>query len=78
MVKNIAKNFPALTAREVSIVTCIAAGLSNGATAARLSITERTVKNVIGPIALKMGAGSGGSVRVRIALLAHGLPVELD
>ena len=72
--KNIARAFPALTARETAVVACIAHGMTNAEAAAELGITERTVKNVACALPLKMGLRGGGSARVRVALAAHGLP----
>jgi len=50
--------------------------MSNADIGASLSITEKTVKNVLLPVALKMGLGQddrGGSLRVRLTLTAHGI-----
>jgi len=67
--------FPALTEREAQMLALVAQGASNAHVAATLGVTERTVKNTLPGVYLKVGAGNGGSARVRAALLAHGLPV---
>jgi DNA-binding NarL/FixJ family response regulator len=68
--------FPALTAREADVLARIAQGWSNATIAASLAMTEKTVKNVALPLALKVGMDNddrGGSLRVRLALIAHGI-----
>ena len=69
--RNISRRFPRLTEREISVALAISDGLSNTAIAARLGITEKTVKNVSGSVSLKMDIETGGSVRVRVALCVH-------
>lgn len=70
--KSIVARFPRLTEREASIVAQLAHfGGSNADIAAELGITERTVKNVLTVVPLKMGIPGGGSSRVRIVLAAH-------
>jgi DNA-binding NarL/FixJ family response regulator len=73
--RDIQSRFPSLTAREADIVAAIAAGMANETIATTLGITERTVKNTLVSVPFKVGLGDdrGGSVRVRIALRAHGL-----
>ena len=72
--KDIQKRFPNLTGRDASIVAILAhTGGSNHEIAGALGITERTVKNCLTTIPLKMGVPAGGSSRVRIALAAHGV-----
>jgi DNA-binding NarL/FixJ family response regulator len=68
--------FPGLTAREADVLARIAQGWSNATIAASLAMTEKTVKNVCLPLALKVGMDNddrGGSLRVRLALTAHGI-----
>jgi DNA-binding CsgD family transcriptional regulator len=67
--------FPALTQREAEILALLAQGASNAHVAGALGVTERTVKNTLPGVYRKVGAGNGGSARVRAALLTHGLPV---
>lgn len=64
-----------LTEREADVVAQIARGVTNGEAAAALGITEKTVKNVLTIAPLKMGVERGGSLRVRLALKAHGIDV---
>ena len=71
--KNLLRRFSHMTEREASIVALVAEGLCNGDIGARLGITERTVKNTLTSVPLKMGVEAGGSARVRIALAAHGV-----
>ena len=47
---------PALTPREVEVLTALAAGLGNKATARRLGISPHTVKFHIGSLFRKLGA----------------------
>lgn len=67
--------FASLTAREADVVARVAFGLSNADIAADLCVTEKTVKNVLLPVAFKVGLTDdrGGSLRVRLALVAHGI-----
>jgi len=68
--------FPALTARECDILTRVAHGLSNADVASSLGISEKTVKNGLGPIPFKVGIANddrGGSLRVRLTLTARGI-----
>ena len=67
---------PALTDREADIVARVAQGWSNAAIAFDLSVTERTVKNTLTAVPHKVGIPTGGSVRVRLALWAHGVTVD--
>lgn len=74
--RTLSTQFPALTVREADVLARIAQGWSNADIAASLSMTEKTVKNVCLPLAFKVGMDNedrGGSVRVRLALLAHGV-----
>jgi DNA-binding CsgD family transcriptional regulator len=54
---------PRLTAREREIAELVAAGLSNAAIAARMTLSERTVENHVSHILRKLG----GSSRVSVA-----------
>lgn len=47
-----------LSSREAQIMALIAEGLTNGQIAARLVVTEKTVKNHVNRIYGKIGAGS--------------------
>ena len=78
LARSLSSRFPSLTARECDILAGIGAGLSNADVGASLGITERTVKNVALPLAFKVGLSDdrGGSLRVRLALVAHGITVE--
>lgn len=69
--RNLARRFPRLTDRELSVAMLISEGLSNTDIGARLNIAEKTVKNVLGPVSLKMDIPPGGSSRVRVALAVH-------
>jgi DNA-binding NarL/FixJ family response regulator len=74
--RSLLARFPSLTAREADVVSRLAHGMSNADIAASLSITEKTVKNVLLPVSLKMGLPAedrGGSLRVRLTLTAHGI-----
>lgn len=72
--------FPEVTAREADILARVARGLSNASIASNLGLTERTVKNTLTTIPFKVGLGQdrGGSLRVRLALVVHNLPVAKD
>jgi DNA-binding NarL/FixJ family response regulator len=48
----------ALSSREAEIMTLIAAGHTNGQIAARLVLTEKTVKNHVNRLYAKLGAAS--------------------
>lgn len=74
--RSLSSRFPSLTARECDTVARVAFGMSNADIASDLGVTEKTVKNVLLPVAFKMGLGEdrSGSLRVRLTLLAHGLP----
>jgi len=74
--RGLSTSFPSLTARECDVVARLAHGMSNADIGASLSVTEKTVKNVLLPVALKMGLPNddrGGSLRVRLTLTAHGI-----
>ena len=74
--RSLSTRFPALTARECDVLARIGQGWSNATIAASLSMTEKTVKNVSLPLALKVGMDNddrGGSLRVRLALIVHGI-----
>lgn len=73
--KNLTDRFPHLTEREASVIALIAEGKGNADIASALGITEKTVKNVLTVVPGKIGLADdrGGSLRVRIALVAHSL-----
>jgi DNA-binding NarL/FixJ family response regulator len=75
--KNLAQRFN-LTEREADILSRVAFGMGNAEIASDLAITEKTVKNVLTVLPLKMGLGDdrGGSLRVRLCLAAHNLPIR--
>ena len=78
LARSLSSRFPSLTARECDILACVGAGMSNADIGATLGVTERTVKNTLLPVPFKVGAGEdrGGSIRVRLALIVHGIVVE--
>ncbi len=57
--------FPELTAREREIVELLAHGLDNYQIAARLNLSEKTVRNYITPVLDKLGAESRSQAIVR-------------
>jgi len=74
--RTLLSRFPGLTAREADVLARIGNGWSNADIAADLGMTEKTVKNVALPLALKVGFANddrGGSLRVRLALAVHGI-----
>ncbi|MFT3876465.1 MAG: response regulator transcription factor [Propioniciclava sp.] len=70
-VREIPRPFARLTPRELQLVRLVASGAANAQIARRLSITDKTVRNQLSGILVKVGA----SDRVHLALLArdHGL-----
>lgn len=64
-----------MTDRESSVAFLVSQGMGNAEIASTLGVSEKTVKNTLLVIPLKMGLGEdrGGSLRVRIALQIHGV-----
>jgi DNA-binding NarL/FixJ family response regulator len=52
--------FPTLTPREYEILDRLARGLANGAIAARMGISVKTVQNSVSGILLKLGVADRG------------------
>ena len=48
--------FPDLTERELDVLTLMAGGLSNPAIAARLHLSDKTVRNYVSSVLTKIGA----------------------
>jgi DNA-binding NarL/FixJ family response regulator len=48
--------FPDLTDRELEVLDLVAGGLSNGAIASRLYLSDKTVRNVVSTVLAKVGA----------------------
>lgn len=74
--RSLLSRFPNLTAREADVLARVAQGWPNATIAADLGTTEKTIKNVSLAIPYHVGMDGddrGGSVRVRLALLAHGI-----
>lgn len=76
LARSILARFPSVTTREADILAAVGQGWDNATVAATLGLTERTVKNVLVTIPPKVGVAPGGSVRVRLSLLVHGIPVD--
>jgi DNA-binding NarL/FixJ family response regulator len=51
-----AESFPHLTDRELEVLDLVAGGLSNGAIASRLYLSDKTVRNVVSNVLAKVGA----------------------
>lgn len=76
--RSLLSRFAPLTAREADVLARVASGLSNADIGASLSVSEKTVKNILLSVPFKVGIPAddrGGSLRVRLALLAHGVQV---
>jgi DNA-binding NarL/FixJ family response regulator len=74
--KILQNKYAGLTDREADILLALSGGQSNADIATSLGITERTVKNTMNAICLRMGFSPedrGGSLRVRMALHVHGI-----
>jgi DNA-binding NarL/FixJ family response regulator len=48
--------FPGLTERELEVLTLVAGGLSNAAIAARLHLSDKTVRNYVSSVLAKLGS----------------------
>lgn len=70
-VRDLPRPFDRLTPRELQLARLVAAGAGNAQIARRLSITDKTVRNQLSTVLVKVGAAD----RVQLALLArdHGL-----
>ncbi|MDF1489610.1 response regulator [Tessaracoccus caeni] len=70
-VGDVPRPFDRLTPRELQLVRLVASGAANAQIARRLSITDKTVRNQLSNVLVKVGAAD----RVQLALLArdHGL-----
>ncbi len=64
---SLAERHPTLTRRELEILRLVAAGLSNGGVAARLCVTEQTVKFHLSNVYRKLGVAN----RTQASHLAH-------
>lgn len=57
--------FPELTDRELEVLELVAQGLSNGAIATRLYLSEKTIRNSVSTIFTKLGVGSRAELIAR-------------
>lgn len=57
--------FPELTDRELEVLELVAQGLSNGAIASRLHLSEKTIRNSVSTIFTKLGVGSRAELIAR-------------
>jgi DNA-binding NarL/FixJ family response regulator len=57
--------FPELTDRELEVLELVAQGLSNGAIATRLHLSEKTIRNSVSTIFTKLGVGSRAELIAR-------------
>jgi DNA-binding NarL/FixJ family response regulator len=62
---SVARAFPDLTERELEILALIADGLTNGQIAARLSVSEKTVRNHVSNVFSKLEVTHRGEAIVR-------------
>jgi DNA-binding NarL/FixJ family response regulator len=63
--------FDGLTAREVTLAALVGAGLGNHSIAARLGVSEKTVRNQLSSVLVRVGARD----RVQLAVLARELGI---
>lgn len=66
-VSGVPRPFDRLTPRELQLVRLVATGAGNAQIARRLSVTDKTVRNQLSNVLVKVGAAD----RVQLALLAH-------
>lgn len=70
----VAARLPALTAREREILTLLARGLGNGAIAARLHLSVKTVQNYVSALLAKLGVATRAEAVARARDAGIGSP----
>ncbi|MEW1722050.1 LuxR C-terminal-related transcriptional regulator [Streptomyces sp. NPDC093109] len=66
---------PGLTAKETEVVTLLAEGMTNKSIARSLAVSERTVKNHLRSVFVKLGATSRTEVALLVVRGAMGTPL---
>ena len=69
---------PLLTKREVAVCRCVAVGLTNRKTAARLNLREHTVKNYVFWILDKLGVSSRVELVLYVASQVPGRASDIE